>query len=490
MTGSHAVENWDKARTATIDNAAPKLAHLVEEKVQIHKVKEDVLRRWGAGAHAVPAISVDTNGAIWKVKCTDPRDVEEVYIAEKVEAAASYINSFPYFQDEDVFLTAEELERLDTKEQKEQVSIRKAKYQKDMGKGEVPTSVVASYRPEPNRLVDGALTEEDIHSACLVIYSNKDAQFVGCIEATLLAMDLTSEMNGVWRIPLTLVMTRRWDRQVFAHVCVLVVFGGSVALLGRSRLPALGYVRLKKGRTSAIIESMRQALDAHDHDLQTIYMGLPVECPVSRGAGHPVVWRYLKISCEKQAWPSVLATCDLYVSQRKVLWSGSHFVKRLAPKLPPGFAWLLKERGKKMRMKTAAPLLTRAKRARRRRAPEIPDPLDIISASGTWQIQSEEVFLREVHGQQYDDDDSDCSSVSAASLSEFAEDQTLGLLLQRPDGYAEKDEGSKSQGISRKSMSRRSATINADAEMTSPEPPPSSEATGQPGTNAESTANQ
>merc|ERR1719213_816409 len=89
----------------------------------------------------------------------------------------------------------------------------------------------------------------------------------------------------------------------------------------------------------------------------TLCMGLPVECPVSRGGGHPVIWRYLKVSCKKQAWPSVLATCDAYISQRKVLWSVSHFAKRLAPTLPPGFAWLIKEKGKKMRIKPAPPLL-------------------------------------------------------------------------------------------------------------------------------------
>merc|ERR1719171_923922 len=158
-------------------------------------------------------------------------------------------------------------------------------------------------------------------------------------------MDLTSEMNGVWRIPLTLVTMRRWDRHTFMHVCVLIVFGDSLAILGRSRLPPLSYVRLRKRRTSELIDDMRNALDAHDHELKNLFMGLPVECPVSRGAGHPVVWRYLKVSCEKQAWPSVLATCNLYVSQRKVLWRGSHFVKRVAPSLPPGFAWLVKEKG-------------------------------------------------------------------------------------------------------------------------------------------------
>jgi len=86
-----------------------------------------------------------------------------------------------------------------------------------------------------------------------------------------------------------------------------------------------------------------------------------------------------------------------------------------------------------MRLKTTAPLLTRAKRPKQRKPLKIPDPLDMISASGTWQVASEESFLRDVYGTQFDGLESDCSSVSTGSRPEFAEDQTLGLLPKRQE---------------------------------------------------------
>jgi len=212
------------------------------DKSQAHKVKKDVLSRWGADAHAAPPYTTNTNGNDWKIRSTYSAEVDEEYLAGKIESASTYINTFPYFDDEDIYLTIDELERLDEKEQADIVSSRKNKYLRDMEKGEAPTSMLAAYRPEPSRLVDFALSEDQLHNACKELYNSRQT-FVGSIEAALIAMDLTSEMNGVWRIPITLVTKRRWDRNVFSYVCVLIFFGNSLALLGRSQPTSASFIR-------------------------------------------------------------------------------------------------------------------------------------------------------------------------------------------------------------------------------------------------------
>jgi len=327
--------------------------------------------------------------------------------------------------------------------------------------------------------LDDSLTEGAIRTACNVMYDllgrvQEERQgpkvratweqtgyvggtpvlAIGVAEAALLAWDLTSEIQGVWRVPLTIVSTR--DEVRYTYTCIMVLYGSHhAAAIGRCGLKELSVVPLKEQRPSQVVRHLVTCLAAVGHEVHTLYLGLPTEAGLPQtdnGAAAavmapPLLWRYLKLSCARQEWTSILGCCDRFVSERRTFRRAATLaaktVKGRLPSvsLPVGFAPLSRRR---QRIKAVPPLLVR-----RRRSPARMDPPCMgeaywayaagcakasairITSAGVWQATETDRLLalqgplplppEEVRGCE----PTDCSSVSSASLEEYMEDQAL-----------------------------------------------------------------
>lgn len=228
---------------------------------------------------------------------------------------------------------------------------------------------VAPPVPKPNRL-DDSMTEEMVRCCANAIYDSLDlesgfsAYIVSGMEAMLMAWDLLSEIDTAWRVPLTIVSRR--DNRQYTYASVLLLMDGHVGALGRSRLAELCHLPLAQRKVSEIVTLMVEALARRDHDVVTLYLGVPAPCPVPLREANErrCRWRYLKLSCARQRWQSVLGTIDHFVAHRSEVRRAA---AGLAP-LPLGFGPLLEraaEAGPPPRICAIAPMLVRRRRPRR-----------------------------------------------------------------------------------------------------------------------------
>jgi len=160
-----------------------------------------------------------------------------------------------------------------------------------------------------------------------------------------------------------------------------------------------------------------------------IYLGLPAECPTPANevAKRPLIWRYLKLSCVRQEWMSVLATIDLFLAHRRAI-SRTLVLSLASTALPRGFAPLPTRRGKP-RLKVVPPTRKQKRRAKRRVALPALGQADCgkVSDIGAWKATQDELRLALFGDMNMvgAGDLEDCSSVSSASLDEFTEDRAL-----------------------------------------------------------------
>lgn len=398
---------------------------------------EDVSLHCGATAHSPRRFKVQAEKSSWKLTVDDLRSsataasAASEYAARKIAAAAEFIKSFPHFENADLFLTRRERESLVNPGGR--ADERQAKY---LG----GAYNLLLREPEKQRL-DHTLTEDVIRDICNAMYdlgggvggsgySPGETLIVGSVEAALMAWDLTSEIQGAWRIPLTIVSKKGGVK--YSYVCVLIHIGARVAALGRSMLEELTYQPLVRQRASDVVDKFMSALMARGHEPTAVYLGLPTECPSPHEvAQRPVIWRYLKLSCLRQEWASLLATCDLFIAQRRAI--RRQLVFNLGGSaLPRGFLPLARNhKDPSPRLKAAPPALTRKRRPRRRRAPPLGcvDPSGLVSPTGVWQASSDEMRVAMFGDPELPDqrDMEDWSSVSSASMEEYEEDKALHL---------------------------------------------------------------
>jgi len=408
-------------------------------------VPPETLQRLGAQGHSSMRFRVQAEKNTWKLiaddlrSCASSASASPDYAAKKIAAAARFIDSFPSFNREEIFLSSKEKMTL----KREQKWVFAEEREKGVRMGKPPLEMVP-HDPESNRL-DDSLTEDAVREVCDAMYdlmsgcgghgvANGQELVIGCVEAVLMAWDLTSEIQGAWRVPLTIVTDFR-GRQ-YSYVCVLILHGAQVAAVGRCVLEQLSYVPLARQRASDIISRFSAELVRRGHELRTIFLGLPGEAPAPRGeaSSRPLIWRYLKLSCVRQEWMSLLATVDLYFSQRRAIrrtlllspWSE---IQKTA--LPRGFAPLPNKRGMP-RLKAALPTMKHKKRPRKR----IPLPPlrrgDVegtfpVSEIGAWKADEDELRLALFGDMKIvgAGDMEDCSSVSSGSLEDFQEDRSL-----------------------------------------------------------------
>lgn len=402
-------------------------------------VPAETLRDCGAAGHSPKRFSVQAEKNSWQLTIDDLRSsanrasAATDYAARKIAAAARFINSFPTFNDEDIFLS--EKEKLTLKKEQRLSTIQERVQQLRMG-----TTQALPYDPERNRL-DDSLTESSVRDVCDAMYdllgacgghgiAKEQDIVVGSVEGALMAWDLTSQIQGAWRVPLTLV-TSMAGRQ-YAYVCVIIHVGARVAALGRSVLEQLSFVPLAKQRVSDVVNRFASEFVLRGHEIKTIHLGLPAECPTPKSevASRPVIWRYLKLSCPRQEWMSLLASCDLFVAQRRAI-RRAVVLSLGSAAIPRGFA-MLNTKGGDPRLKAAPPTLKRKQRTRRCvPLPPLgrPDPKRKVNDIGAW-VASQEEMRQALYGdmdlfKRTGRNLEDCSSVSSASLDEFVEDRAL-----------------------------------------------------------------
>lgn len=395
----------------------------------------EALMKCGTTGHSPRLFNVQPEGNAWKVTVDDLRSSASAasaaseYAAKKIAAAASFIKSLPHFGNEDLFLSQKEIE----------VSTDSGKLaqerQRKFMKGHTHLLIRC---PEKQRL-DDTLKEDEIREICSGMYdlvgggadsrlSRGETLVIGSIEAALIAWDLTSEIQGAWRIPLTIVS--RKGGIPYAYVSVLVHIGVRCAALGRSMVEELSYQPLVRQRVSDLVGRFVNTLISRGHEPTAIWLGMPTECPNPRQAAqHPVIWRYLKLSCERQEWASLLATCDLFISHRRAV--RRQFMFNLSSSaLPRGFLPLPTTRNTP-RLKAGPPALARKRRPRGRKTPPLgrADPMGFISPSGVWKATPDELRIAMYGSPELPDQGNmeDCSSVSSTSLDEYEEDRALHL---------------------------------------------------------------
>lgn len=420
-----------------VDQRAPACAAL-------EKASPDTQKRCGAMGQTPHRFSVQAEKNAWRLTAEDLRSSTGIgnapseQAAQKIAAAARFIDSFPSFNKEDIFLSSREKNML----KKDSRSNVVKEHEKRLMMGELNNEILP-YEPEPNRL-DDSLTEVAVREVCDAIYDlmaacgghgvGKDQDLViGCVEATLMAWDLASEIQGAWRVPLTIVTDFRGRR--YSYVCVLIHHGDRVAALGRCALKQLSHIPLARQRASDVVSRFASAFVRRGHELRTIYLGLPTKCPTpsSEAQTRPLVWRYLKLSCIRQEWMSVLATIDLYfahrcaIRQALVLSLGS-------TALPGGFA-PLETHDSKPRLKAVPPTRKQKQRSRQRSClPPLGHPDQMVSDVGAWKATQDELRIALFGNMNIEGagDMEDCSSVSSASLDEIAEDRALDYFEAVP----------------------------------------------------------
>mmetsp|Transcript_61639 Transcript_61639/g.144526 ORF Transcript_61639/g.144526 Transcript_61639/m.144526 type:complete len:527 (-) Transcript_61639:44-1624(-) len=223
-----------------------------------------------------------------------------------------------------------------------------------------------AYFPEKNRL-KSALSEAVIRDICKHFYDGAVVENppwnlrVSSVEAALLAWDLTSNIHGCYRLPLT-VVTKREGKQ-YSFIFVLVVLNDSVALLGRYLLKDISFLPLERRKVSEAVDHIATLLRDREYELVTLYLGLPTEALVGPPGDSPTYWRVLKLSCRRQEWNSILSSCDVYVARRNevcAVLEEATVARRsqaVAP-LPQGLELWLNARAE-IRLKVVEPLLVR-----------------------------------------------------------------------------------------------------------------------------------
>ncbi|CAK9029781.1 unnamed protein product, partial [Durusdinium trenchii] len=224
-----------------------------------------------------------------------------------------------------------------------------------------------AYFVEENRL-QSSLTACVVKDICRHIYDHVVVESppwnlrIGSVEAALIAWDLTSYIHGCCRIPMTMVTQREGRDYTFIFIVLMV--DDHFALLGRYLLKDLCFSPLQRRKLSDLVDQIADILRLRGHNLMTLYLGLPTE-GTSVPDDSPTFWRVLKLSCRRQEWNSVLASCDFYIARRQQVRSIISEVtfedldgESSNASVPTGLALWRNSRGE-VRLKATEPLMVR-----------------------------------------------------------------------------------------------------------------------------------
>lgn len=118
----------------------------------------------------------------------------------------------------------------------------------------------------------------------------REALPIQCVEATFVGAYLTCGMRELDRYPVSFKSVL--EGHVFRHIVLVVRCGGKWGAIGLSRRDSLAYKELKYESLTALIAEYRRAYTACWHELQTVYVGLPLPNVVSSNA--PVKWKVFR----------------------------------------------------------------------------------------------------------------------------------------------------------------------------------------------------
>ena len=119
---------------------------------------------------------------------------------------------------------------------------------------------------------------------------------IQCVEATFLAIYLSSILTQVDRIPLSFKsrLIGTTSRSVFRHIVLVVRYQNKFGALGISRRSSLMWKDVRFDSLYELIMEFRDSYRMVSHELLAIYLGLPIPHDLSIDA--PVKWKAVRVS--------------------------------------------------------------------------------------------------------------------------------------------------------------------------------------------------
>ncbi|KAG5179428.1 Vasohibin-domain-containing protein [Tribonema minus] len=115
----------------------------------------------------------------------------------------------------------------------------------------------------------------------------REALPIQCVEATFLGAYLTCDLRDVERYPLS--FKSALEGHEHRHIVLAVTSGGKWGALGISRRDCLAYKELKYSSLGALVAEFAAAYTSCWHQLQAIYLGLPL--PRNPSCNAPIRWK-------------------------------------------------------------------------------------------------------------------------------------------------------------------------------------------------------
>lgn len=119
---------------------------------------------------------------------------------------------------------------------------------------------------------------------------------IQCVEATYLAIYLTSIFIQVDRIPLSFKskLIGSDSKAVFRHIVLIVRYQNKFGALGISRRKNLMWKDITYDNLYDLIRDFRESYHSISHELLAIYLGLPIAHDMVNDC--PVKWKAVRVS--------------------------------------------------------------------------------------------------------------------------------------------------------------------------------------------------
>ncbi|KNC49769.1 uncharacterized protein AMSG_06048 [Thecamonas trahens ATCC 50062] len=139
-----------------------------------------------------------------------------------------------------------------------------------------------------------------------------DPQPITSVEAVYLVLLLTTNMQGVLRVPMVVVSRRKGERYVSSYL--MLRHGGAYGLTGQSVVPegsdSLFNLAFAHGDVPGLLTALLAIYNHLDHEVAAIHLGLPV--PHDRGRRAPVQWKYLSLLLVREGVEVAMSRAHMY----------------------------------------------------------------------------------------------------------------------------------------------------------------------------------